>query len=56
MHLELKINFFFSFYEGYHYQMKMHVFNRKQSDNADPTFRVKLYGAGEDTNELYVSS
>lgn len=34
--------------------MKMHVFNRKQSDNADPTFRVKLYGASEDTNELYI--
>ncbi|XP_075889467.1 endothelial lipase [Nelusetta ayraudi] len=39
---------------GYHYQMKMHVFNRKQFDNADPTFQVKLYGASEDTNEIYV--
>lgn len=36
--------------------MKMHVFNRKQFDNADPTFHVKLYGASEDTNEIYVAS
>lgn len=36
--------------------MKMHVFNRKQFDNADPTFQVKLYGASEDTNEIYVDA
>lgn len=34
--------------------MKMHVFNRKQSDNADPTFYVKLYGASEDTADKSV--
>ncbi|KAM9360446.1 endothelial lipase [Symphorus nematophorus] len=39
---------------GYHYQMKMHVFNRKQSDNADPTFHVKLYGAHSDTANIFV--
>ncbi|XP_029916206.1 endothelial lipase [Myripristis murdjan] len=39
---------------GYHYQMKMHVFNRKQSDNADPTFYVKLYGAHNDTENVFV--
>ncbi|KAL4660813.1 endothelial lipase [Arapaima gigas] len=39
---------------GYHYQMKMHVFNRKQADNADPTFSVKLYGAHSDTKDLSV--
>ncbi|XP_022053810.1 endothelial lipase isoform X1 [Acanthochromis polyacanthus] len=39
---------------GYHYQMKMHVFNRKQSDNADPTFHVKLYGAQNDTANIFV--
>ena len=38
---------------GYHYQMKMHVFNRKGED-ADPTFHVKLYGAHNDTNNLSV--
>ncbi|XP_034094369.1 endothelial lipase [Gymnodraco acuticeps] len=39
---------------GYHYQMKMHVFNRKQADNADPTFHVKLYGAHNDTTNIFV--
>ncbi|CAN9512995.1 unnamed protein product [Ophioblennius macclurei] len=39
---------------GYHYQMKMHVFNRKQSDNADPTFYVKLFGSHSDTENIYV--
>ncbi|TMS03234.1 Endothelial lipase [Larimichthys crocea] len=39
---------------GYHYQMKMHVFNRKQADNADPTFHVKLYGAHTDTEKISV--
>lgn len=34
--------------------MKMHIFNRKHSDNADPTFYVKLYGAHNDTENLYV--
>ncbi|XP_062307464.1 endothelial lipase [Osmerus eperlanus] len=38
---------------GYHYQMKMHVFNRKGED-ADPTFHVKLYGAHNNTNNLSV--
>lgn len=40
--------------QGYHYQMKMHVFNRKQADNADPTFHVKLYGAHNDTGDMFV--
>ncbi|XP_008334323.1 endothelial lipase [Cynoglossus semilaevis] len=39
---------------GYHYQMKMHVFNRKHSDHADPIFNVKLYGANNDTTNLLV--
>lgn len=34
--------------------MKMHVFNRKQADNADPTFLVKLYGAHNDTTDIFV--
>ncbi|XP_010875222.1 endothelial lipase [Esox lucius] len=40
---------------GTHYQMKMHVFNRKQADDADPTFYVKLYGAHNDTHDLHVN-
>ncbi|XP_012676384.1 endothelial lipase [Clupea harengus] len=40
---------------GYHYQMKMHVFNRKQSDDADPIFNVKLLGSHNDTSDLGVS-
>ncbi|KAM3610805.1 uncharacterized protein V6R79_009091 [Siganus canaliculatus] len=39
---------------GYHYQMKMHVFDRKQSEDADPTFHVKLYGAHNDTTDKFV--
>ncbi|XP_056129114.1 endothelial lipase [Lampris incognitus] len=39
---------------GYHYQMKMHVFNRKQSDNSDPTFHVKLYGGHNDTENMFI--
>nr|XP_023692284.1 endothelial lipase [Paramormyrops kingsleyae] len=39
---------------GFHYQMKMHVFDRKQSEIADPTFYVKLYGAHNDTQDLTV--
>ncbi|KAG7221385.1 hypothetical protein INR49_017261 [Caranx melampygus] len=39
---------------GYHYQMKMHVFDRKQSNHADPSFYVKLYGAHEDTGNIFV--
>ncbi|KAG7481109.1 hypothetical protein MATL_G00063230 [Megalops atlanticus] len=39
---------------GYHYQMKMHVFNKKQADDADPTFTVKLYGAHNDTEDVSV--
>lgn len=34
--------------------MKMHVFNRKQSDDADPTFYVQLYGARNDTSNIFV--
>lgn len=34
--------------------MKMHVFNRKQADDADPTFHVKLYGAHNDTTAITV--
>ncbi|TNM89502.1 hypothetical protein fugu_003736 [Takifugu bimaculatus] len=39
---------------GYHYQMKMHVFNRKRSDNAEPTFYVQLHGAHKDTDNILV--
>nr|XP_061804238.1 endothelial lipase-like [Nerophis lumbriciformis] len=39
---------------GYHYQMKMHVFNKKQADDADPTFYVKLIGAHNDTEDIFV--
>uniref|UniRef100_A0A673H7G9 triacylglycerol lipase n=1 Tax=Sinocyclocheilus rhinocerous TaxID=307959 RepID=A0A673H7G9_9TELE len=39
---------------GYHYQMKMHVFDRKNADDADPTFYVKLYGSHNDTVNLSV--
>ncbi|XP_037113875.1 endothelial lipase [Syngnathus acus] len=39
---------------GYHYQMKMHVFDRKQADNADPTFHVKLSGEHNDTEDIFV--
>ncbi|XP_039536764.1 endothelial lipase isoform X2 [Pimephales promelas] len=38
---------------GYHYQMKMHVFDRKNADS-DPTFYVKLHGSLNDTNKLSV--
>lgn len=41
-------------FAGYHYQMKMHVFNRKHSDNADPTFYVQLFGAHKDTGDILV--
>lgn len=41
-------------FAGYHYQMKMHVFNRKHSDNANPSFYVKLYGSNNDTNGISV--
>ncbi|XP_015231070.1 PREDICTED: endothelial lipase [Cyprinodon variegatus] len=40
---------------GYHYQMKMHIFNRKQFDNAEPTFYVKLYGEHNDTGNIFVA-
>ncbi|KAK2837885.1 hypothetical protein Q5P01_015097 [Channa striata] len=39
---------------GYHYQMKMHVFNRKHSDSADPTFYLTLYGTHSDAANVYV--
>ncbi|XP_066514945.1 endothelial lipase [Hoplias malabaricus] len=41
-------------FAGYHYQMKMHVFNRNNSDDADPTFYVKLFGSFNDTEDLSV--
>ncbi|XP_060787013.1 endothelial lipase [Neoarius graeffei] len=41
-------------FAGYHYQMKMHIFNRKHSNNADPTFYIKLYGAHNNTNNIYI--
>lgn len=34
--------------------MKMHVFDRNQSSNIDPTFYVKLYGAHNDTEKIFV--
>uniref|UniRef100_A0AAY4CH93 Lipase domain-containing protein n=1 Tax=Denticeps clupeoides TaxID=299321 RepID=A0AAY4CH93_9TELE len=33
---------------GYHYQMKMHVFNRKKVDDANPSFSVRLIGSHPD--------
>lgn len=42
------------FVQGYHYQMKMHVFNKKQSDDADPIFNIKLYGEHKDTADMFV--
>ncbi|XP_068616948.1 endothelial lipase-like [Brachionichthys hirsutus] len=39
---------------GYHYQMKMHVFDRKKSPSADPSFLVQLYGANNDTGNMDV--
>uniref|UniRef100_A0A3B4AKN9 triacylglycerol lipase n=1 Tax=Periophthalmus magnuspinnatus TaxID=409849 RepID=A0A3B4AKN9_9GOBI len=39
---------------GFHYQMKMHVFDRKLSVDPDPTFYVKLHGAHNDTSGIYV--
>ncbi|XP_064153208.1 endothelial lipase-like [Anguilla rostrata] len=41
-------------FAGYHYQMKMHVFDRKQAKDADPTFTVQLYGAHSDTSDISV--
>ncbi|KAL6456175.1 hypothetical protein MHYP_G00347170 [Metynnis hypsauchen] len=42
-------------FAGYHHQMKMHVFNRQNADDADPTFYIKLYGSRNDTEELSVN-
>ncbi|KAM8865229.1 endothelial lipase [Synchiropus picturatus] len=39
---------------GYHYQMKMHVFNRKQADESDPVFHVQLFGAHNDSEKFFV--
>lgn len=39
---------------GFHFQMKMHVFDRKHSIDPEPTFHVKLYGAHNDTTDIYV--
>lgn len=39
---------------GFHYQMKMHVFDRKKANDADPTFYVKLHGAYNDSTQLSV--
>ncbi|XP_067250936.1 endothelial lipase isoform X1 [Chanodichthys erythropterus] len=39
---------------GYHYQMKMHVFDRKNAGDSDPTFYVKLHGSHNDTSNLGV--
>ncbi|XP_051509998.1 endothelial lipase [Myxocyprinus asiaticus] len=39
---------------GYHYQMKVHVFDKKQAEDSDPTFYIKLYGSHNDTNNLSV--
>ncbi|XP_030593596.1 endothelial lipase [Archocentrus centrarchus] len=41
-------------FAGYHYQMKMHVFNRKDSNSADPIFNIKLYGEHKDTTDMFV--
>lgn len=41
-------------YGGFHYQMKMHVFDRKLSVDPDPTFHIKLFGAHNDTGDMYV--
>uniref|UniRef100_A0AAR2IR57 triacylglycerol lipase n=1 Tax=Pygocentrus nattereri TaxID=42514 RepID=A0AAR2IR57_PYGNA len=42
-------------FAGYHHQMKMHIFNRKNADDADPTFYIKLYGSHNDTEDLSVN-
>uniref|UniRef100_A0A4W4GNW3 PLAT domain-containing protein n=1 Tax=Electrophorus electricus TaxID=8005 RepID=A0A4W4GNW3_ELEEL len=42
------------FCSGYHYQMKMHIFNRKMPGDSDPTFYVRLYGSQHNTAELSV--
>lgn len=34
--------------------MKMHVFDRKLSVDPDPTFHIKLFGAHNDTGDMYV--
>ncbi|KAI4873832.1 hypothetical protein NFI96_007417 [Prochilodus magdalenae] len=34
--------------------MKMHVFNRKNPNDVDPTFYVRLYGSQNDTSDLSV--
>uniref|UniRef100_A0A4W4GII6 PLAT domain-containing protein n=1 Tax=Electrophorus electricus TaxID=8005 RepID=A0A4W4GII6_ELEEL len=39
-------------FAGYHYQMKMHIFNRKMPGDSDPTFYVRLYGSQHNTAEL----
>ncbi|XP_028824600.1 endothelial lipase-like isoform X2 [Denticeps clupeoides] len=39
---------------GYHYQMKMHVFNRKKVDDANPSFSVRLIGSQQDSKDLAV--
>ncbi|TRY54419.1 hypothetical protein DNTS_023690 [Danionella cerebrum] len=39
---------------GFHYQMKMHVFDRKNADDSDPTFYVKLHGSHDDSTDLSV--
>ncbi|XP_026881983.2 endothelial lipase [Electrophorus electricus] len=41
-------------FAGYHYQMKMHIFNRKMPGDSDPTFYVRLYGSQHNTAELSV--
>lgn len=41
-------------FAGYHYQMKMHIFDRKQAKDADPTFSVQLYGAHGDSEGISV--
>lgn len=39
---------------GFHYQMKMHVFDRKHSDDAEPIFKIKLLGAHNDSHNMDV--
>ncbi|XP_026117496.1 endothelial lipase [Carassius auratus] len=39
---------------GFHYQMKMHVFDRKNANYADPTFYITLHGSHNDTENLSV--
>lgn len=39
-------------YKVYHYQLKMHIFKYKESEENEPTFSVKLHGTDSDSETL----